>query len=333
MNILIDMPLYKPVLSDLRKISDLEISVVDRPEEVERNLPEDLIKGCNILFCTSLPQNFSLMDQLKLVQISSTGYSHVVGKGLRNKEIKVCNARGIFDVPIAEWNISMMINLNRGLRKLIQNQEDKIWDRSARFQKELRNLTVGIWGYGGIGRETARLSKALGLKVHVMTKGGIRIRKGIFSVSDTGDPIGELPDRIFTLVEKKDFLKNLDFLIVAMPLTLENTGIIGLAELKSLPSTAFILNPARGPLIEEKALLKALRENWIAGAALDTHYYYPMPQNHPLWTMENVIMTPHISGSTLSTYFLERIWYVFSQNVHRLKNNESLVNEISPSNL
>jgi len=100
-----------------------------------------------------------------------------------------------------------------------------------------------------------------------------------------------------------------------------------------LRPTAYVLNPARGPLIQEQVLLAALRDGWIAGAALDTHYYYPMPPEHPLWQMPNTIMTPHISGSSGSPFFLERIWDILVQNVERLQQGQPLLNELRPEDL
>ena len=117
--------------------------------------------------------------------------------------------------------------------------------------------------------------------------------------------------------------------MLTMPLTPATSGIIGEKELKSLPPTAFLLNPARGPLVDEQALLRALREQWIAGAALDAHYAYPMPADHPLWRFPNVIMTPHISGSSEMPYFLERTWDIFIQNVKRIHCGQPLLNELS----
>ena len=112
------------------------------------------------------------MRALRLVQIASAGYTQLVGIGLPARGIRACNALGVFDVPIAEWNIAMMVNLLRDLRGMIRNQEHGVWDRDRRFQRELRGLTVGFWGYGGIARETARLAKALGMHVHVLTRVG-----------------------------------------------------------------------------------------------------------------------------------------------------------------
>jgi len=104
-------------------------------------------------------------------------------------------------------------------------------------------------------------------------------------------------------------------------------------ELRAMRPTAYLLNPARGPLVQEHALLRALSEGWIAGAALDTHFQYPMPPEHPLWRLPNVIMTPHISGSSGSPFFLQRVWDIFVQNVERLRQNKPLLNLLTPKQL
>jgi phosphoglycerate dehydrogenase-like enzyme len=125
----------------------------------------------------------------------------------------------------------------------------------------------------------------------------------------------------------------LDFLVVGLPLTKSTNGLIGEAELQALPRHAYVLNPARGPLIQESALIRALREKWIAGAALDTHYTYPLPATHPLWRMPNVILTPHISGSSLSPHFHERLWAIFAENTMRFSRNDQLLNLLTPAQL
>ena len=329
MNVLIDMPVYEPLLNSLNSLPGIKVEWVENTNEKSRILPEEQIRDCDILFCTVPPENHQLMSHLKMIQISSAGYNQVEGQGFEERGVRVCNALGVFDIPIAEWNVMMMINLCRDIRSLIRNQDHKIWDRSSRFQREIKGSVVGLWGYGGIGRETARLAKSLGMKVYVLSRSGIRQRTNIYCVEGTGDIGGKLPDRVFLMDEKREFLHGLDFLIMAIPLTESTVGILGEEELKMLPQKACLLNPARGPLVQEKPLLKALREGWIAGAALDTHYHYPMPHDHPLWTITNVIVTPHISGSSASTKFLERVWNIFFQNVKRLQNNEMLLNELT----
>lgn len=293
----------------------------------------ELIRNVDVLLCTFPPENFEDMRALKLIQIASAGYSQLFGLDLERKGIRACNGRGNFDVPIAEWNIAMMVALARNLRGMIRNQEAAIWDRSAVFQNEIRGLTVGIWGYGGIGRETARLSKAFGLKVHVMSRGPVGPRRDVYIVPGTGDPEGLLPDRQFIDGQELQFLSDLDFLILAVPLTKHTEGLIGARELKALRPTAYVLNPARGPLIQERALLEALEKGWIAGAAVDTHNQYPMPAGHPLWQFPNVIFTPHISGSSSSPHFLERIWEIFLENLQRYRERRPLLNELTAAQL
>lgn len=311
---------------------DVQVQVVE-PSESQRSLPTELLQGVQAIFCTVPPTNFDDLRSLRLIQIVSAGYTQLSGLNLSNRGIRTCNAAGVFDGAIAEWNIAMMVNLARDLRTMIRHQEAGIWDRSARFQREIRGATLGIWGYGGIGRQTARLAKAMGVRVTVMTREGIKPRQNTFCLPDAGDPEGKLPDAAFTTGQEQAFLEDLDFLTLAMPLTNANHGLIGEAHLRALPSHAFVLNPARGPLIQEQALLQALRQAWIAGAALDTHYAYPLPADHPLWQFPNVILTPHISGSTGMPAFRERTWDLLLENVKRLMNDEPLLNELSSQRL
>jgi phosphoglycerate dehydrogenase-like enzyme len=252
---------------------------------------------------------------------------------LPERGVRASNARGVFDTAIAEWNIAMMVNLARNLRQMIRHQDAGVWDRAACFQTEIRGATVGLWGYGGIARQTARLCKSLGLRVHALTRSGRTTRDNAYCVENSGDVDGTLPDRIFGMAEKFDFLSDLDFLILCTPHTAQTEGMVGAAELDALPERAYLLNPARGVLVQEGPLIAALRSNSIAGAAIDTHYQYPLPPEHPLWKMRNVILTPHISGSSQSPYFLNRIWDLFVQNVARLHAGEPLLNELSPREL
>lgn len=319
-------------LSQLQSL-DFQIDLVERdPSDLQQVIPAEIATGSEILFCDHPPSNLDEMQSLRLIQLASVGTTQLDGLGLAGRGVRVCNARGAFDVPIAEWNVTMMVNLLRDMRGMIRNQEEAVWDRDPRFQKELRGSTVGIWGYGGIGRETARLGKALGLTIHTLTRHPTpQPRRDVYRVPGTGDPEGHFPDRFFTPDETDEFLANLDFLILAMPLNSENEGIVGEAELAALPDHAFVLNPARGPLIQEAALLRALESGSIAGAALDTHYHYPMPPDHPLWKMQKVILTPHISGSSGSPHFLTRTWDILSQNAVRYAKAEKLLNEVAMS--
>ncbi len=332
-NILVDVPVHGPGLEMLRALPGVTVDVCDPIVEASVERPRGLLANKEILFCGVPPKNLDDMDDLRWVQIASSGFEHLVPLNLPARGIRASNARGVFDIPIAEWCVAMMVNLTRDLPRLYRNQQAGHWDRDARFQTEIRSRTVGLWGYGGLARETARLAKALGLQVHVLARNGVRPQSNIYCVAGTGDPSGTLPDAVFGMEDKAAFLGSLDFLVMALPLNGQTRGIVTGEDLQALPPSAFVLNPARGPLIQEASLLQALQESWIAGAALDTHYQYPMPPDHPLWTLPNVIMTPHISGSTKSTRFSERVWDLFVQNIIRHQAGAPILNQLDPTGL
>jgi phosphoglycerate dehydrogenase-like enzyme len=335
-NVMIDVRADESELKRLRARGDLRLTVTAvaaDDEEPARDHDPAMLAQQDVLFCSQLPTNHSEMTRLRLLQISSAGYGQLLGLNLPSRGVRVCNASGVFDVSIAEWNLAMMVNLARDLRQMVRHQEAGQWGRESRFQSEIRGATVGLWGYGGLARETARLCKAMGQAVWVLTRDGVKSRKHTFVVHGTGDVEGVLPDRVFTLDQKHEFLAGLDFLILALPLNPSTEGLIGDNELRALPRHCLLLNPARGPLVKEASLLRALREGWIAGAALDTHYHYPMPPDHPLWKFPNVIMTPHISGSSRGPHYLPRLWSIFTQNLDRFTSGTPLLNELSERQL
>jgi phosphoglycerate dehydrogenase-like enzyme len=328
--ILHEVELEEPALARLRALPGVKVQTLPH-QRFGWELSPDLLGGWHILLCKFPPKNLFDMPDLKAMQLSTVGYEHLRDLNLGERPLRVCNARGIFDTGIAEWTVAMMVNLARDLRGMIRNQEQAKWDRDERFQQEIRGRTVGLWGYGGIGRETARLAKAIGMTVYVMTRSGVKPRSDYYTAPGTGDPEGVLPDRAFTAGQEQEFLSGLDFLVLALPHTRPSTGLVCEKELRALPPTAFILNPARGPIIQEAALLAALREGRIAGAALDTHFAYPLPPEHPLWEMPNVILTPHISGADHCRDFPGRMGELFVQNVERYLAGRPLLNELTPA--
>ena len=338
MKIAIDFPIHPPGLEAVKAQDNIEIDCFEAPPPVvgkvlTRILDPARAGDADVLFCSFPPANLAELKKLKWIQIPSVGYAQVVGLGLSERGISASNARGALDSPIAEWNVAMMVNLARDLRQMIRNQDAAVWDNAAPFQREIRGMTVGLWGYGGIGRDTARLARQLGMRVHVMTRNGVRPRQDTYVVPGVGDPEGVLPHHVFRSGEETAFLGSLDFLILSLPLTSVTEGMIGERELQALPRTAYLLNPARAAIVKEAALLRALREKWIAGAAIDTHYQYPLPAQHPLWSVPNLILTPHISGSGISAQYKERLWDLFAQNVRRFLNGDKLLNQLTADEL
>lgn len=297
-------------------------------------LPRSTLQGVQVLLSDYPPANFGDLDSLQFIQLTSTGYEQVLHLPLHERGIRVSNSRGAFDVPIAEWNVLMVLLWQRRLLEMLEHQREAIWDPSAKFQDEVRGRTLGFYGYGGSARETARLAKTMGLTVWALTRDGkVKQRRNIYCPPGVGDPEGALPDRVFSHQDKESFFAGLDYLLITMPLSSATRGLLGERELRCLRTSAVVINPSRAAIIDEKALLRSLRENWIRGASLDVHYAYPLPPEHPLWSMRNVVLTPHISGSSGSRTYPELIRTIFSQNLSRLLTGEPVLNEVSSAEL
>jgi phosphoglycerate dehydrogenase-like enzyme len=140
-------------------------------------------------------------------------------------------------------------------------------------------------------------------------------------------------DRVFGPPDADEFLSGVDFLILAMPITPATTGIVGEKQLRRLKSSAVLINPARAPLVNLADFTRCMREGWIRAAAFDVHYAYPLPADHPMWSMPNAILTPHISGSVASPHVLERVFDIFCRNVRRWIDGAPMLNELSAAQL
>ena len=331
--VLVDTSIEPALLHELARSTGLSVELAPGELDTRRDLPEAALRDVRAMLCTYLPTNHQAMTAVELVQLCSSGYNQAENLGLAHRGVQVCNASGVNDVPIAEWAVMMIVALARDLPTLFQHQQQAVWDRGARFQQEVRGRTLGIWGYGGIGRETARLAAAMGLRIHVLTRTGRIEPRERFRVPRTGDDDGTIPERVFSAVEAEQFCQSLDLLLLAIPQTPANEGLINRRLFEALPDRAFLLNPARGGLVCEADLLWALETGQIAGAALDTHFHYPLPPDHPLWQMPNVILTPHIAGSSESPHFKHRLGQLFCENVRRWQAGQSLYNLLSHDQL
>lgn len=296
-------------------------------------LPTDLLRDRTVLLADFLPANLDDLPHLRWLQLGSAGYTQLHGLPLKTRGVTVCNASGVNDIPIAEWCLLMMLAWERDYPAMVALQQQHAYERPARFQAELRGKRVGILGYGSIGRTVAQLCRALGLEVWALNRGAIGPIQGKYAPAGSGDPLGELPHRCFTLEELPEFLSQLDYLVLTAALNQQTEGLLGEHELRLLPPTAVLLNPARARLVNEAALHRALREGWLAGAALDSQYREPLLPADPLWQLPNIVITPHISGSTGSPNYLPRLWELFAQNLSRYLKGQRLLNEIGWADL
>lgn len=328
--ILVAQPLLPGVLDRVRELAGgRPISVVEPAGAAD--VDAELQAEVEVLFADLAPPSIASAPQLRWIQLGSHGYGQLAGLGLTDR-VTVTNASGVNDIPIAEWCLMMILALNRDFPGMLKAQGDHRWAREAIFQNELRGKRLGILGYGNIGRQLAAQAQAFGLEVYALSRGGVRDR-GLRYRDKAAGPEPQQPDRIFTPGAEREFLSGLDFLAITLPLTAATRGLVNAELLAFLPPTAYLLNPARAGIVDEQALLDALRRGSIAGAALDDHYRSPMPPDDPFWELPNTIVTSHISGSTASPHFLTRVWSLFCANLARWNTGQPLLNVITRADL
>lgn len=286
--------------------------------------------GEEILYCYMPPRDLSVAPSLKWVQLHSAGTNQLTGHPILKSDIRITTSSGIHAVPIGEFSIALMLALARHVQRMVRMQDSGQWakDRWRMFlSEEMRGRTLGIIGYGSIGRETARIAKqGLGMRIVALSRSGNRADRG-YHEPGVGDPEGELPDVWLGHHQLDDLLGQSDFVLVATPLTEETRHLIGERELQMMKPSAFIINIARGEIIDEDALVQALRENRIAGAGLDVFEPEPLPASSELWKLENAIIAPHVSAAT--PHYDDRAVELFAENLRRYLRGDPLLNLVN----
>jgi phosphoglycerate dehydrogenase-like enzyme len=209
---------------------------------------------------------------------------------------------------------------NRTWPEMVRLQDRHVWPRSANWYKlggrELDNQTLGIIGLGSIGRRVAQLGKAFGMHV-------LATRRTVHGGESDPDV-----DQIYPMERLHDMLRQCDYVVLAVPLTAQTERLIGEAELRAMRPHTYLVNVARGQIVDEKVLIRALQEGWIAGAGLDVAEEEPLPSDSPLFSLPNVILTPHISG--VSVHYDKRLTELFVDNLQRYRSNRPLRNLYDP---
>jgi len=253
-------------------------------------------------------------ENLKWFQVITAGVDRMVEEGLVGKRFVITKVTGMTSPAIAEYVIGTILMLAKGLHQSVRDQQEHKW--SFRFTAELADKTVGIVGFGSIGRETARRARAFGMRVV-----GCRRRAA-------GGERDEDCDALYAYTDLRRLLEESDFVVLAVPLTEETRHMIGPTELSWMKPTASLVNIARGPVVDQEALIAALRAGTIASAALDVFDPEPLPADSPLWDMPNVIVTPHISGAIEG--YGHRAAEVFVRNLRHYVAGEPLENLVDP---
>lgn len=234
---------------------------------------------------------------LRWVQCWGAGVDQMPLETFARNEILLTNASGVHAFPVSETVFGMMLAFARRLHVTMRYQANGRWQNPGSL-REIHGKTAAVIGLGAIGEETARLAKAFGMKVLGVKRAG-----------------GESPyaDRMYDIGSLMEVLGQSDYVIVTLPLTNETRHLFGKAQFQAMKPSAYYINIGRGGTTDTHALAEALRHGIIAGAGLDVFEQEPLPASSPLWEMENVILTPHISG--LTDNYEERMMDIFMRNL------------------
>jgi D-2-hydroxyacid dehydrogenase (NADP+) len=286
-------------------VPEAELFVCRDPEEVEkwgseieiafvpRNFPQDLFKK---------------MPRLKWVQVMAAGVENFIENAGQFRNIPVCRIVGAFGKYMVEYVFAYILYLNQDIRRVLKAQGEKKWDP---FLVEfIHRKTIGIMGLGTIGGFVAEKAKGMGLRVITWDM----VHREILHV-----------DHQYKADQMKEFLAEADYVLLTLPATPRTTNLIDQSVFKAMKNTAFLINICRGAVVDESALVEALKGKEIAGAILDVVKEEPLPPQSELWDCPNLILSPHISGPSLPEDIVE----VFKENFRRYIHKEPLLGQIN----
>lgn len=251
-------------------------------------------------------------SKLRWLQSWSAGVNSFPLEKMAAKQIAITSASGVHAYPISETILALMLGLTRKVHTYVRNQVNKVWNHTN-LNLEMHEKTIGIIGVGAIGKETAKLAKAFGMKVI-----GVRF----------SEKPEEFVDEMYSASKLNDILPQCDYVVVTLPSTKETYHMFGKEQFSFMKPSAFFINIGRGDTVMEEDLIEALREQKIAGAGLDVFEKEPLSTESPLWDFENVIITPHTSGST-ENYDKRVIEDIFIPNLKNyIKENNPTINVV-----
>jgi phosphoglycerate dehydrogenase-like enzyme len=306
--------------------------LADRQCRTVEEVSELVGAGCDALLTFRVPNDIATRARVRWIQLLSAGADHVLGGPLKSSAIPITTASGIHATPISEYTMASMLAYAHRIHLAIRAQVRREWMRSGAFMAgvdDIRGQTLGIVGYGSIGRETARLAAAFGMKVLALKRNpSDRVDAG-WCPAGLGDPDGKIPARFFGPEDREAILRESDYVSVTLPLTEHTRKFIGEREFAAMKPGAYLVNIGRGEVIDERAMAAALTAKKIGGAGLDVFEHEPLEASSPLWDLENVILTPHMSGANRS--YMDKACELFAENLKRFVANRPLLNLIDPN--
>jgi phosphoglycerate dehydrogenase-like enzyme len=324
--VLLQAQLNPGTIDRLRALSP-ELDLVDVSADDSFDFDALLDPELEAIIGRRVPTDLTRVPALRWLQTGSAGVDHLADDPPWTKGILVTNARGVFAIPIAEYVTGAILRIKQPTARWAADQAARTWPVDDEPLAAIaRGRTAVLVGYGSIGREVARQLAALGLRIVAVKPRPELRRDGSYRVPGTGDPGGTIPERIVAVAALAEAAAEADYLVLTLPLTEESRGLIDASVLAALPASAWLINVSRGALVDEDALLAALRTGRLAGAVLDVFTEEPLPSDHPLWDAPNVTITPHVSGAT--SQFRDDL---IVENVRRYLAGEPLLNPVDPA--
>jgi phosphoglycerate dehydrogenase-like enzyme len=302
------------MLDELHEAADIVVG--DSAKALERSAQnaEVLLNWSGTL--SLVREVFPMCRDLRWIHSRSVGLERTLFPELTASDITLTNGSGVFSPALGEFALAAILYFAKDLRRMLRNQQRGLWEP---FDVTLvSGQTVGIVGYGDIGRAVATRVRAAGMNV-------LALRRHV-PAENQPDP---LVDQVYGPNQRIEMMPDCDYVVVAAPLTDETRGLIGEAEFRAMKKTAVLINLGRGPVIHEGAMIKALSEHRIRGAALDVFDEEPLPAGHPFYQMENVLLCPHCADNTPD--WLDNAMRFFLAQFARFRRGEPLLNIVNKS--
>lgn len=263
-------------------------------------ISKEKLRNASVIYTTVADFDPADAPDLKWVQTDTAATNPLRGQRVASDDTPVANARGAYSVPVAEFAFGLLLFLTRKFRAGVEYQSRARWpDFPSDFcGTDLFGKTVGIVGYGSIGRQIARLATAFGMSVLACKRRPDKRRDESPMPAGTGDPDGTLPKVWYGQGEIAAMFARSDVAIICLPDVPSTAGIIGEPQLRALPKHAFLVNVGRGSVVDEASLFKRLQSGLLAGAGLDVFASEPLPPTSPFWRLPNVIVMPHVASYT-----------------------------------
>jgi phosphoglycerate dehydrogenase-like enzyme len=316
----------QPGTADRLRALSADLDVIDVSADERFDIGAFADPAVEVIVGRRAPADLSRVPALRWLQVGSAGVDHLGDDPPWAHGITVTNGRGVFAVPMGEYVLGAVLRINQPIGRWAADQAARHWPVDDEpLAAVARGRTAVLVGYGATGREVARQLAAIGLRI-IAVKPRPEIRTDpSYRVPGTGDPDGTIPERIVGVEALTEVAREADYLVLTLPLTAASRHSIDRSVLAALPPTAWLINVSRGGLLDEAALVDALRGGRLAGAVLDVAVNEPLLPDDPLWTAPNVTITPHVSGAT--TQFRDDL---FVENVRRYLAGEPLLNRVDP---